>query len=106
MVLMAVLIPSSLPRVPWRRGGVSSAALMAFYHLKHVFVPARGGLGKQPGPDRTAGPDQEGAGFPRRTRTSWAPSSFPLVRIGVGSPLHYRSEERRVGKECRSRWSP
>ena len=20
--------------------------------------------------------------------------------------LHYRSEERRVGKECRSRWSP
>src|SRR3712207_9577135 len=25
----------------------------------------------------------------------------------VGAPLHYeRSEERRVGKECRSRWSP
>ena len=23
-----------------------------------------------------------------------------------GIPLHYRSEERRVGKECRSRWSP
>ena len=22
------------------------------------------------------------------------------------SPLHIRSEERRVGKECRSRWSP
>jgi len=22
------------------------------------------------------------------------------------SPLLYRSEERRVGKECRSRWSP
>ena len=27
---------------------------------------------------------------------------------GVGKCLvdHYRSEERRVGKECRSRWSP
>ena len=25
--------------------------------------------------------------------------------IVIGSPL-YRSEERRVGKECRSRWSP
>ena len=28
-----------------------------------------------------------------------------LARAGVGH-LHLRSEERRVGKECRSRWSP
>ena len=31
------------------------------------------------------------------------------VPIGVGAGLYlaeYRSEERRVGKECRSRWSP
>src|ERR1051326_2372791 len=26
--------------------------------------------------------------------------------LGVGGMLMYRSEERRVGKECRSRWSP
>src|SRR3989449_8287009 len=26
-------------------------------------------------------------------------------KVGV-SGLHWRSEERRVGKECRSRWSP
>ena len=27
--------------------------------------------------------------------------------VGVTAPIHYyRSEERRVGKECRSRWSP
>src|ERR1051325_4666662 len=25
---------------------------------------------------------------------------------GTGAPVHMRSEERRVGKECRSRWSP
>ena len=25
---------------------------------------------------------------------------------GISSPEHRRSEERRVGKECRSRWSP
>ena len=25
---------------------------------------------------------------------------------GVNSPVRARSEERRVGKECRSRWSP
>ena len=31
-----------------------------------------------------------------------------LNGITVGNALHskYRSEERRVGKECRSRWSP
>ena len=32
-----------------------------------------------------------------------------IVGIDVGSETHYaraRSEERRVGKECRSRWSP
>ena len=32
----------------------------------------------------------------------------PFILIGNGNPLYseYRSEERRVGKECRSRWSP
>src|ERR1035441_6548518 len=31
-----------------------------------------------------------------------------LLRIGLGGPQRecFRSEERRVGKECRSRWSP
>ena len=27
------------------------------------------------------------------------------ISLGVGEP-DFRSEERRVGKECRSRWSP
>ena len=26
--------------------------------------------------------------------------------VYVGDPVNVRSEERRVGKECRSRWSP
>ena len=29
-----------------------------------------------------------------------------FVMHDIGQPLHARSEERRVGKECRSRWSP
>ena len=29
-----------------------------------------------------------------------------LLRMLGNSPLQVRSEERRVGKECRSRWSP
>ena len=28
------------------------------------------------------------------------------IQIGFGLGVVYRSEERRVGKECRSRWSP
>ena len=27
-------------------------------------------------------------------------------RLRAEDPVHRRSEERRVGKECRSRWSP
>ena len=32
--------------------------------------------------------------------------SFKDAVENVALPLFYRSEERRVGKECRSRWSP
>ena len=32
------------------------------------------------------------------------PVTFPFMPMIVA--LHRRSEERRVGKECRSRWSP
>src|SRR2546429_9419438 len=34
------------------------------------------------------------------------PEVSNLLRIAYGKILHDRSEERRVGKECRSRWSP
>ena len=29
-----------------------------------------------------------------------------LRKVDKGTVIHNRSEERRVGKECRSRWSP
>ena len=28
------------------------------------------------------------------------------IAVGISGEQHERSEERRVGKECRSRWSP
>src|SRR5690349_22024086 len=34
------------------------------------------------------------------------PSATPTLRLRESEPVHVRSEERRVGKECRSRWSP
>ena len=33
-------------------------------------------------------------------------SNVDEIRIGLEKKLDARSEERRVGKECRSRWSP
>src|SRR3712207_9306588 len=38
--------------------------------------------------------------------TRGAPVEYTYVFIRETSTTHYRSEERRVGKECRSRWSP
>src|SRR5256885_13704599 len=35
-----------------------------------------------------------------------APRFFRRLAEGVFDPKEVRSEERRVGKECRSRWSP
>ena len=41
---------------------------------------------------------------------AWAPGTVVLIRDHINltgaTPLDDRSEERRVGKECRSRWSP
>src|SRR2546425_10176612 len=34
----------------------------------------------------------------------WTPSDFEVKQVAPGVKM--RSEERRVGKECRSRWSP
>src|SRR3989442_2539311 len=34
-------------------------------------------------------------------------TNLPIdAHLMISEPGHYRSEERRVGKECRSRWSP
>src|SRR5256884_6354259 len=54
-----------------------------------------------------------GAGFPTGMKWSFMPRQFPGAKFLVcnsdeGEPGTFkdRSEERRVGKECRSRWSP
>src|SRR5256886_10665122 len=51
-------------------------------------------------------PVRQGTLFPEFTSTSWTLTllrNFGLVPASAGAR---RSEERRVGKECRSRWSP
>src|SRR2546425_1213553 len=45
----------------------------------------------------------KGLGLLRKQGRGWAPSLPPDC---VPTQDHRRSEERRVGKECRSRWSP
>ena len=56
----------------------------------------------QPNPDFVAQLARRGIGAP----TDW--EQFEMTMAGVGLDLvdDERSEERRVGKECRSRWSP
>src|ERR1035438_9044340 len=47
-------------------------------------------------------------------RLHWGPysilgepqESWPFLKLSYPERQRYRSEERRVGKECRSRWSP
>ena len=57
---------------------------------------------------------QETATF-LREKMHTSPETAIILGTGLGSLVHeitdkyeisYRSEERRVGKECRSRWSP
>ena len=49
-----------------------------------------------------APPTEIGASFPKYFTSKGAPSKAVISRMILES----RSEERRVGKECRSRWSP
>src|SRR2546425_11956952 len=42
----------------------------------------------------------------RRTGTAIRAERLPRVGVEADYGLNGRSEERRVGKECRSRWSP
>src|ERR1035441_2710627 len=51
--------------------------------------------------------DPCGAGAPaRETVATAATQGATTVRIDEVIVTYFRSEERRVGKECRSRWSP
>ena len=45
-------------------------------------------------------PDEDGYSILRKIRTDSRLKELPVIMITA------RSEERRVGKECRSRWSP
>src|SRR5256886_12131162 len=61
---------------------------------------------------RTLHPDQRALPIPELAAASAVYAySFILTNLDVSSPgkaaaAEHRSEERRVGKECRSRWSP
>ena len=67
-------------------------------------------LGQRPGPEplqllggEIAVPDVEAQAEPQGRAVELG---IKLSNVEVGSHASSRSEERRVGKECRSRWSP
>ena len=61
------------------------------------------------GDDGATGSEAELGGVRRtRRRTFLALGTVAVLAVGAGADAftQLRSEERRVGKECRSRWSP
>src|SRR3712207_8231935 len=87
------------------------ATAIAFLIRRDVYSGARrrswrlrpGGLGRRGQADRRAPVRRSVPRRPRRRGRRWrGRGRRPSVVVGGGS----RSEERRVGKECRSRWSP
>src|SRR2546430_7705560 len=50
-------------------------------------------------------PGTTGVAFLRQLRTERRTKQIPVIML-TGRTEEFRSEERRVGKECRSRWSP
>src|SRR5262245_66346927 len=75
---------------------VSCGAVSEDHPAKHLFGLSRASVQSQPG-----NPEPHGA-FQRRDRT---PRRGPETHAVNPEAIHSnRSEERRVGKECRSRW--
>src|SRR2546430_5610333 len=98
--------------------------LLGVGHIQGAAVQADHSPGSIPRPARLFRSDryndlliQPPQGFRAQTRArlrNAALAGGPHGFLGLGQPLdafqqaaqHFRSEERRVGKECRSRWSP
>src|SRR5256885_14514311 len=88
--------PNRLPLVPRQvtnRDGLKPLSPGTLARKMRVWVSA---LSELSGPDGE--PFDRATVFPLRVS--------PLLRPAAGGRGRQRSEERRVGKECRSRWSP
>src|ERR1035437_8631998 len=76
-------------------------------HFRGDCIPPRGGVTRRSGAGLTTvpGPDPS---IPATTRAvpSWLLRKFSSSGSCRSDRRRSRSEERRVGKECRSRWSP
>ena len=57
-------------------------------------------------PDSEEGKRHRLAGWKKQTQGEADPSYYKYLEDAVKDADKIRSEERRVGKECRSRWSP
>src|SRR3989475_9070281 len=89
-----------------------ATALAGFARCYGSLFAARAAVGVGEAPYGTISPALLADYFPREQRGRAFAVFFAALPVGaalgyvVGGLVDHRSEERRVGKECRSRWSP
>src|SRR5256886_17389199 len=100
-------------RITVDREPTSLSSPSASHHRDPVTNGQRPGLGWTRSRNRPSTPEQSGGNRQELPRVAGAAHddgvepSFKLIHAVLDPPAHHaRSEERRVGKECRSRWSP
>src|SRR2546426_9699628 len=71
-----------------------------------VLRPRGAARGARASPGRRSRPARAGRGTDPRVRGSPIPRAVPGGGLRARGSGRTRSEERRVGKECRSRWAP
>src|SRR3712207_6799905 len=108
--LVRYLVESAPDCTIARAVGVESEMELAFAGVHQLCGPMLDRLGRLPAPQRQALEIVLGlraGAAPDRFRVGLAVLSL-LAQVAERQPLLcvVRSEERRVGKECRSRWSP
>src|SRR2546426_6539606 len=102
-----IRLPSSCRPVSRRAPAISRRTRPYVFFKFDVIVPAPR-FAQRPITQWPTKPSCALFAYPRKTQLDSSPRAFvrgPIADARTGPPST-RSEERRVGKECRSRWSP
>src|SRR4030042_1376925 len=86
--------------------GVDGGALLAINSKRQNYYFLNSDLRIEPAPIRETDEPEDEVALSVQLDKSLSHTPGQAVLPGWGTAADHRSEERRVGKECRSRWSP